>query len=156
MKRHLYGKVANGEILTMQNFDEGNEPEGYLKIKNINNSVIPKGFGSRAMFKIVGEENGFVLYEAVFVPNSPSEVLEIKLKDGFTYKNNTYQLDEKSRLNITGKALRLQLDDADSITQWRTMDNQMVPFTKAEFIEFAKAVSDYYEQCFMESLAAMQ
>lgn len=135
-----------------KNFEKGQEPDGWVKVVGFT-SV---GAGKPSRYSIEKYTGEGVVLRVHLEPTDKTEFLYYRLYEGFVYGGYAYQFDEKARLNITGKALRLQLDDVDSTTYWRTMDNQMVSFTKSEFIEFAKAVSDYYEQCFMESLTAIQ
>ena len=153
MSVFLYGKVENNKIIDMQTFEEEAVPEGYVKIEYTGNTL--KKGGSKTEFVIVANENNVFKYDINIVPGTPSEYLKARTDEGFNFNGKVFQIDRDSRVNITGKALRLQLDNTEPMTQWRTMDNQMVSFTKAEFIEFAKAVSDYYEQCFMDSLTAV-
>lgn len=79
------------------------------------------------------------------------------IKAGFTFNGLNYQIDSESRINITGKALELQLSPATESVNWisNTKDsggNDIIhTFTRDEFIEFAKQVSSHYESIILNS-----
>ena len=73
------------------------------------------------------------------------------ISKGFDYNGLNYQIDDTSRLNITGKALALQLDPTIETVSWisNTKDDEgndiRNTFTREEFVTFAKEVAKYYE-----------
>jgi len=78
------------------------------------------------------------------------------IKAGLDYNGHNFQIDPDSQRLIASKALRLQLEpDNTNPVYWRSRANEMVEFTPAEFIEFAKAVSDRVEEIMMASFSSL-
>lgn len=73
------------------------------------------------------------------------------IEAGFDYNGLNYQIDDKSRTNIAGKALSLVIDSTINSVDWvsNTQDADgkdiVNTFTRDEFIEFAKQSAIYYE-----------
>lgn len=80
-----------------------------------------------------------------------------EVKAGFTYSGLNFQIDDTSRINITGKALELQLDTTIENINWisNTKDSEgrdiVHTFTRDGFIEFAKAMANYYESIILST-----
>ncbi|MDA3806835.1 MAG: DUF4376 domain-containing protein [Thiomicrorhabdus sp.] len=73
------------------------------------------------------------------------------ISQGYTYNGDVFQIDASSRANIAGKTVYLQERPLVLTVNWKALDNTVVSFTRAEFIDFACAVSDYYENIVLTS-----
>jgi hypothetical protein len=67
------------------------------------------------------------------------------IQEGFLFDSTLFQIDLNSRTSISGKVVYLQVNTQVDTVYWKAMDNSVVTFTTAEFLVFASAVSDYYE-----------
>lgn len=73
------------------------------------------------------------------------------LNKDYHYNGYDFQLDEKSRLNMTSKALSLQLNPDTSSVTWITNTKDadgkdlLYTFTRDEFIKFVLDVEAHYE-----------
>lgn len=74
-----------------------------------------------------------------------------QLEAGFYYQGDTFQIDDRSRAAIAGRALRLMLGPAIATVEWRTQDNRMVLFSSDEFLAFAQAVDAHIESLYQAS-----
>ena len=68
----------------------------------------------------------------------------------FEFKNNVFQLDGDSKVNINGKISQILLSASAGIpienVNWINKDNNIVSFTKEEFIAFGNAAANHSEQ----------
>ena len=80
-----------------------------------------------------------------------------RISAGFNYNNHNFQIDETSRGSITGKAISLLLDPSITFVNWvtNTKDKEgndiVYRFTRDEFLDFAKQVTDYYENIILNT-----
>jgi glutathione S-transferase len=84
-----------------------------------------------------------------------AKVAEIKshysrLSESFEYQGHIYQSDKAAVADLTASLLVAQTGLLPVPSPWRTMDNEMVPFTSAEFVAFATAVFQHKEGLFTE------
>lgn len=75
---------------------------------------------------------------------------KLRVEEGFTYNDKVFQIDDVSRTNIAGKYNRVVGDSAITTVRWKALDNTVVEFSREEFIQFAFAVSDYYEYLILD------
>jgi hypothetical protein len=82
-----------------------------------------------------------------------AKVAEIKQhysRLSFEYQGHVYQSDKAAVADLTASLLVVQTGLLPAPPPWRTMDNEMVSFTSAEFVAFATAVFQHKEGLFTE------
>ena len=81
-----------------------------------------------------------------------NELAEIKSEKlaSFEFKDNVFQLDGDSKVNINGKISQILLSAQAGIPieniNWINKDNKVVSFSKDEFLAFSNAVAGYIEK----------
>ncbi|MGY8872232.1 MAG: DUF4376 domain-containing protein [Pseudomonadales bacterium] len=108
--------------------------------------------------------------------NSPPELVSLRkrkaraiaMNGGMSWDGHLFQTEQIDRINIAGRAAKLNslislgliTLSATSYTDsggnnrplvWRTLDNNVVPFTVQSFLEFAIAVDEFVENKYFES-----
>ena len=80
-----------------------------------------------------------------------NELAEIKSEKltSFVFKDNVFQLDGDSKVNINGKISQILLSSQSGIPieniNWINKDNRVVSFSKNEFIAFGNAAANHSE-----------
>ncbi|MCT7656178.1 DUF4376 domain-containing protein [Oceanimonas sp. NS1] len=70
---------------------------------------------------------------------------------GFDWGGHRWQIDANSRAAIANRALRLLLDPDTATVEWRNQDNALVPLSRDQFFELARAVDAHIEQLYQLS-----
>ena len=67
----------------------------------------------------------------------------------FSYKDNIYQIDDNSKVNINGKISAILLSQNTEApiqsVSWIAKDNSITEFSTAEFLAFSQAIANYIE-----------
>lgn len=95
----------------------------------------------------------------MFKHNSPHKSKRVNTKrdeiieEGYEWRPGViFQIDEKSRIAITSRALQLAINARSSDTvNWRAVNNKMYTFKRDEFIRLSQDIEDYVSYVFEKS-----
>lgn len=73
-----------------------------------------------------------------------AEGFELTLAAGMPWQGRVLQIDDESRANLSGAALRAQLGTLPTGFAWRMADNSFLPLDAAGVIAMAAATMDHY------------
>lgn len=95
----------------------------------------------------------------MFKHNSPHKSKRVNTKrdeiieEGYEWRPGVvFQIDEKSRIAITSRALQMAINARSSDTVgWRAMDNKVYTFKRDELIRLSQEIENYISYVFEQS-----